>query len=187
MEWKYTQWTILKKEEEESEAVSYHPSAISQALSWFFAWNGLEGNHAEIYDFLEQFLGTVNLDGDYGSLFFVTSGDGLELQKFVGRQGFHDDHTSVTSVYFVPATETGSTRKDWPINVPANVEWKALEEDSKLYRKEWFAGCKDVKVFIEEEVVMGAYYGKVTNPIFLITDVPGISGTYLVKLSHLSD
>lgn len=181
MEWQYTQWTVCEKKENGEE--QYDSNAINEALSWFFAWNSLDGNVSKVYSFLSQFLKTERIDDDYGCLFFVTSGDGIELQKFVGHQGFHDDHTCVTSIYFVPATETGLPHKDWPIQVLPNVEWMPLENDSILYRKEWFEGCKNARVFMEEKIVMGSYYGKVTNPIFFITDIPGISGHYLLKVS----
>ena len=185
MEWKYTKWTICEKKEKGQE--QYYPNAINEALSWFFAWNGLGGCISEVYDFLRQFVKTDRIDDEYGHLFFATSGDGIELQKFFGHQGFHDDQTEVISIYFVPATEKGLPKKDWPIKLPPNVEWMSLENNSKLYRKEWFEGCKDVRVLMEEEVVMGSYYRKETNPIFFITDIPGALGHYLLKISSSSD
>ena len=185
MEWKYTQWTICEKKENGQEL--YYAGAINEALSWFFAWNGLGGCISKVYDFLRQFVKTERIDDEYGRLFFVTAGDGIELQKFVGHQGFHDDKTRAISIYLVPATEKGLPKKDWPIELPSNVEWMPLENESKFYRKKWFDGCTDVKVFMEEKIVMGSYYGKVTSPIFIITDIPGASGCYLLKLSELSD
>ena len=185
MEWKYTQWTVCEKKGEGQE--QYYSNAINDALSWFFEWNSVGESTSSVYNFLKQFLGTEKLDDEYGRLFFVTSGDGIELQKIVGHQGFHDDKTKAISIYLVPATEKGLPKKDWPIELPSNVEWMPLENESKFYRKEWFDGCTDVKVFMEEKIVMGSYYGKVTSPIFIITDIPGASGCYLLKLSELSD
>ena len=185
MEWKYTQWTVCEKKGEGQE--QYYSNAINDALSWFFEWNSVGESTSSVYNFLKQFLGTEKLDDEYGRLFFVTSGDGIELQKFVGHQGFHDDHTNVTSIYLVPTTQLGLPHKDWPIELPSNVEWMPLENESKFYRKEWFDGCTDVKVFMEEKIVMGSYYGKVTSPIFFITDIPGASGHYLLKRSFLAD
>ena len=185
MEWKYTQWIVCEKNAADEE--KYYIDAINEALSWFFEQNSVGENTSSVYHFLKQFLGTEKLDDEYGRLFFATSGDGIELQKFVGHQAFHDDHTRSISVYLVPATEKGLPKKDWPIKVAPTVEWMSLENNSKFYRKEWFKNCKDARVFFEEKVVMGSYYGKVTSPIFFITDIPGASGHYLLNIDSLSD
>ena len=41
MEWQYTQWTVCEKKENGEE--QYDSNAINEALSWFFAWNSLDG------------------------------------------------------------------------------------------------------------------------------------------------
>ena len=176
-------WTICEKKEDCNE--SYHPSAVREALWWFFEKNGVGLSAAKVYEFLKQFIGTETLGGDYGRLFFAAQGNGLELQKFVGHYGLHDDHSDVISVYLVCATSDGQPLAPWPIEVDAAVQWQELEDHTQHYRKEWFENCGEVKVCFEEKTVMGSYYGKVISPTFFIADLPGAPGHYLLKKRSL--
>lgn len=178
-------WTICEKKEDYGE--EYHSNAAREALWWFFEKNGVGQNAARVYSFLKQFIGTEKINGDYGRLLFIAQGNGLELQKYTGHYGLHDDHSDVASVYLACASDEGQPSADWPIKVDLPADWKPLEDNNRHYRKEWFDGCGDVKVFIEEHVVMGSYYGKVTNPVFFISDIPGASGHYLLKLYYLDN
>lgn len=175
------EWIVCIKKEQGNE--QFFSDAASEAVRWFFEKNHLTGDPAKVYDFLKRVLESEKIDGDYGRLFFREWGTGLELQKFSCTYGLHDDHSCVTSIYLDCATEA----QHGHLTVGPGVQWMCLEEDSKYYRKEWFDGCSHVKVFLEEETVMGSYYGKITIPVFFISDIPGASGNFVVKKTVLSD
>ena len=179
------EWVIAIKKEESSQ--QYFPHAAIDALNWFFEKNNLIGDPVKVYDFLKQFLGSETIDGDYGRLFFRESGTGLELQKYECDYGFHDDHSSATSLYLDCASENGRPCTDWLIKVDPAVEWMPLEHKSKYYKQEWFEDCTAVKGFMRERIVMGSYYGKVTSPVFFITDIPGATGYFLLEGKKVSN
>lgn len=179
------EWSITIKKEECNE--QYFPEAAMDALKWFFEKNNISGDPSSVYNFLKQFIESETIDGDYGRLFFRESGTGLELQKYECSYGFHDDHSDVTSLYLDCASEIGRPYTEWLIKVDPAVEWLPLENKSKYYQKEWFEGCTDVKGFIRERIVMGSYYGKVASPVFFITDIPGVSGYFLLEKEVVSN
>ena len=156
-------------------------TAITEAISHFFSKANQNGNIWAFYAFLLRFIGCEQIQDDYGRLFFREKTMGLELQKFEGSQGFHDDKCTCRTVHIYLATEDRRPVLTCENIMDENAEWNDLATMQDDYRRKRLDGCGSVEVTFRKETRMGSFYTKEIVPTYFVKDVPGLNGTFLIR------